>query len=147
MATRKTWAEKMKTPAAPEVKRTEKAFTDIPEHSLMLIPTPVIIDAYIKQIPKGRAMDVTTLRNDLAAEHHAAKTCPLTTGIFLRIVAEAAWEEHVKGKALKNITPFWRVIDERSKVAAKLACGAEKIAELRKREGILPQGRIKAKGV
>ena len=52
MATRKTWAEKMKTPAAPEVKRTEKAFTDIPEHSLMLIPTPVIIDAYIKQIPK-----------------------------------------------------------------------------------------------
>ena len=90
----------MKTPAA-RVKRTEKAFTDIPEHSLMLIPTPVIIDAYIKQIPKGRAMDV----------YNAAMTSPLsimqpkpapTTGIFLRIVAEAAWEEHVKGKALKK---------------------------------------------
>lgn len=136
MATRKTWADKMKTPAAPEVKRTEKAFTDIPEHSMMLIPTPVIIDEYIRQIPKGKTVDVATLRNDLAMENHADKTCPLTTGIFLRIVAEAAWEEHLKGKAVKNITPFWRVIDERSKVAAKLACGVDAVKDLRKKEGI-----------
>jgi hypothetical protein len=136
MASRKTWAEKMKTPALPEVKRTDKKFADIPENSMMLIPTPAIIDDYIKQIPKGRAIDVNTLRNDLAMENHAAKTCPLTTGIFLRIVAEAAWDEHLKGKALKNITPFWRVIDEKSKIAAKLACGVDTIKLLRKREGI-----------
>lgn len=138
MATRKTWAEKMQTPAAPEVKRTDKKFADIPENSMMLIPTPVIIDDYINQIPKGKTVDVNTLRNDLAMENHAAKTCPLTTGIFLRIVAEAAWEEYLKGKALKSITPFWRVIDEKSKIAAKLACGTETIKDLRKKEGIIP---------
>ena len=52
-----------------------------------------------------------------------------------------------EGQSFKNITPFWRVIDERSKVAAKLACGAEKIAELRKGKASCRKGRIKAKGV
>ena len=63
----------------------------------MLIPTPKLIDAYIRQIPEGKAVDSQTLRKDLALQNGAEVTCPLTTGIFLRIVAEAAQEAYEMG--------------------------------------------------
>ena len=102
----------------------------------MLIPTPMLVDGYIRQIPKGKTVDSTTIRKDLAIEHGAEVTCPLTTGIFIRIVAEAAYEEYQKGKALNKIAPFWRVIDEKSPTAKKLTFGTEFLIEQRKKEGI-----------
>jgi hypothetical protein len=102
----------------------------------MLIPTPKIVDAYIRQIPKGRQVDVEAIRKDLAAEYHAEVTCPLTTGIFIRIVAEAAYEEYEKGKPLNKITPFWRVLSEKSSTAKKLTFGTKLLKEQRKKEGI-----------
>ena len=68
---------------------------------------------------------------DLARVHGADRTCPLTTGIFLRIVAEAAWEELQAGADPGAITPFWRVIAPDSSLARKLACGTDFIAGMR----------------
>lgn len=136
MAARKTWNEKLHAPKEPQVKRLDKAFADMPEGCMMLIATPAIIDEYIRQIPKGKAVDMLTLRNDLARTFHAEKTCPLTTGIFLRIVAEAAYEQHLQGTALSRITPFWRVISEKTPLAKKLSVGAEVVKELRRKEKI-----------
>jgi len=39
-----------------------------------------------------------TLRKDLAADFHADNTCPLSTAIFVRIAAEAAFEQFISGK-------------------------------------------------
>ena len=64
----------------------------------MLIATPKIIDDYIKQIPKGININIKTLRNDLALTYNADTTCPVTTGIFLRIVSEAAFEDFLNGE-------------------------------------------------
>jgi hypothetical protein len=75
-------------------------------------------------------------REDLAIAHRADFTCPLTAGIFLRIAAELAWEQHQHGKPLAKITPFWRVVDLKSPLAKKLACGVAFIAKQRQREGI-----------
>jgi hypothetical protein len=102
----------------------------------MLIATPEIVDDYIRQIPAGKSVDVLTLRDDLARGHGAERTCPLTTGIFLRIVAEAAYERHMQGMPWNRITPFWRVIDERSKLAAKLSFGPDIVHERRMKERI-----------
>lgn len=102
----------------------------------MFIATPQLVDAYIRQIPKGKQVNVKTLRNDLAKAHRADATCPLTTGIFLRIVAEASYEKYRQTKSVRGITPFWRVIDSRSALAKKLSCGARFIAERRKAEGM-----------
>lgn len=102
----------------------------------MLIPTPKLIDEYIRQIPEGKIVEPTTLRHDLAIEHGAEVTCPLTTGIFLRIVAEAAYEEYQNGKPVRKITPFWRVIDEKSTTAKKLTFGTMFIKEQREKEAI-----------
>ena len=103
----------------------------------MLIPTPKLVDDYIRQIPKGKGVDSTTIRNDLAAEYGAEVTFPLTTGIFIRIVAEAAYEEYQKGKPLNKITPFWRVINEKSPTAKKLTFGTDFLKEQRMKEGII----------
>ena len=58
-------------------------------------------------------------------EHNADYTCPVTTGIFLRIVAEANYEKWQQGKALEEITPFWRVIEPNSALAKKLTFGQD----------------------
>ena len=83
----------------------------------MLIPTPKIVDAFIRKIPAGQQINISTIRKQLAAKYGADMTCPITTGIFVRIAAEAAYEEFEKGMPIQNITPFWRVIDEKSATA------------------------------
>jgi len=134
---RKTWVEKLHIDRQPVIEKAEKDFAGIRAGQIMLIPTPKIVDEYIRQIPKGRETDTATLRKDLAAEYHAEVTCPLTTGIFIRIAAEAAYEEYKKGKPLSKITPFWRVISEKSPVAKKLTFGTKLLTEQRKKEGII----------
>ena len=136
MKSKRSWNEKLHDAKKPQVKRLNKSFADMPEGCMMLIATPEILDNYIKQIPEGRNVDVLTLRNDLAQEFHAERTCPLTTGIFLRIVAEAAYEKHSQGTPWNKITPFWRVIDDKSKLAKKLSFGTDIIHALRKKEKI-----------
>ncbi len=136
MATRKTWKEKLNAGKQPQVKRLEAAFADIPANSNMLIATPLILDTYIRQIPKGTHVPVTTLRKDLALEYNADYTCPVTTGIFLRIVAEAAYEQFEQGKKITAVTPFWRVVAPGSPLAGKLSFGQDLLLEQRQKEGI-----------
>ena len=69
------------------------------------------------------------MRKDLAAEYNAQYCCPVTSGIFLRIVAEAAYEEYIAGKPIKKITPFWRIIDSKIPVVQKLTFGSAFIKE------------------
>ncbi len=64
-------------------------------------------------------------------------TCPITTGIFVRIAAEAAYEEFQEGTPIEKITPFWRVISETSPAEKKLTFGTEFLNKQRKKEGII----------
>ena len=134
---RKTWQQKLHDGKKPQVDIADKEFAGVRAGQKLLIPTPELIDGYIRQIPEGKAVDSLTLRKDLAIEHGAEVTCPLTTGIFLRIVAEAAHEEFQEGKPIAKITPFWRVVDEKSPTAKKLTFGTAFLKAQRKREGIL----------
>ncbi len=136
MAGKKNWLQKLNEKKEPTVKRIEFDFAGMPAKSTMLIATPQIIEQYISHIPQGRKVPVATLRNDLAMEHQADFTCPLTTGIFLRIVAEANHEKYRQQDSLKGITPFWRVIDPDSDLAGKLTFGRDFIVRQRKAEKI-----------
>jgi hypothetical protein len=131
---RKSWNEKLQTGDAHHIVTTDKKFADIPAGSTMLIATPRMVDAYIRQIPKGHSTTLQQMRKDLAAEYHTQYTCPVTAGIFVRIVAEAAYEQYQEGKALSKITPFWRIIDLQSPAAKKLSFGTELLQEQRKKE-------------
>jgi len=131
---RKTWVEKRDLQKDAAVKKTERDFADIKAGEKMLIATPAIVDEYIRSISKGKETTLTQMRKDLASAYHADKTCPVTAGIFLRIVAEAAYEEYENGKAIGKITPFWRMMNEKSPAAKKLSFGTDLLREQRRKE-------------
>ena len=103
----------------------------------MLIASPPIINDYVKSLPYGKFVEPSTMRENLAKKYKADKTCPVTTGIFLRIVSEASYEEYDNGIDLNTITPFWRMVNPNSKLAEKLACGIDFITERQTIENIV----------
>lgn len=133
---KKSWQEKLNVDQQPHIEKVMKDFGGVKKGQMMVIPTPKVVDAYIRQIPVGSFTDTATLRKDIAKEYHAEVTCPLTTGIFLRIAAEAAYEQYLNGTALEKITPFWRAIRGDSPTAKKLSFGTRLLLEQQKKEGI-----------
>jgi hypothetical protein len=103
----------------------EKSFAGVAAGKSLFIPSPAIIADYMRAIPAGEVRDIVHLRADLSRLHASDATCPVTTSIFARMVAEATLEELATGKTVSDLVPFWRVIDEKSPIAAKLSCGAE----------------------
>ena len=115
----KSWREKFFSKKNFEIKTIQKNFWGHVAGSKMLIPTPLIIQEYINHIESGKISEVETMRNDLAIEYGADFTCPLTTGIYLRIVAEYNYENLSKKDF--EICPFWRIIDPNSKISERLS--------------------------
>lgn len=126
----------MQTPARPEVVTLDKPMLGQPTGARLLISTPIEVKAQLDAIPKGTERLPTDLRQELATKHQADATCPLTYGIFLRILAEDALDEMQQGKSVDEVTPFWRVIDRKAPLAKKLPCGIDFITHLRTEEGL-----------
>jgi hypothetical protein len=89
----------------------------------MLIPKPLDVDALVRKIHQGKLATEGQIRERLARDFGADLTCPLTTGIFLRIAAEAAEEDANRGG--KDITPYWRVIKSDGSLNEKFPGGVE----------------------
>lgn len=136
MTQKKTWTEKLLEDKKPVVKLLELKFADIPANSKMFIGTPGIFDNYIKEISKGQFVSPQTIRKDLAIENGADYTCPVTTGIFLKIVAEASYEQYTQGKPIASITSFWRVIHPNTALAKKLSFSLNFLIGQRQKENI-----------
>src|SRR5436309_15868393 len=88
---------------------------------MMLIPTHKLVDSLIRRVPRGKLITVGTIRKKLAAEYGEDVTCPLTTGIFIRIAAEASEEARAQGT--KRITPNWGVVRDNGEFNQKLPGG------------------------
>ena len=131
-----SWIDKRDSNYSYKIKTLTKSFADIEEGSKMLVATPLIIDSYIKKIPFGTVTNLSSLRDDLALEFQVDKTCPVSTAIFLKIVANASYEELSLGIDISEVAPFWRVVDPDSKLAKKLNCGIEFIINQRINEGL-----------
>ena len=99
----------------------------------MLIPCPTDVDALIRKVPSGNVVTQAQLRDKLARAAGAEVACPITTGIFVRIVAEAAAEDIRAGKA--RVTPYWRVVRDDGRLLEKLPGGAAEQARHLEAEG------------
>ena len=99
--TRKTWREKLEIDLKPKV------VDDSRGRGKMLVPVPLDVDALIRRAGKGKLVTDKQIRERLARNFHADLTCPMTAGILIRIVAEAAEEDLRNGK--QEITPYWPV--------------------------------------
>jgi hypothetical protein len=135
MPSRTTWTQKLAKPGEPVVKSLDKPFAGHAVGDLMLISTPAEIDRRVRRLRRGTALTIPEFRARLARNAGADFACPLTTGIFLRIVAEAALERLAQGEDVQHITPFWRAIDPESALASKLTCGAAYVRRKRHSEG------------
>jgi len=87
----------------------------------MVIPKPLDVDALIRRVPRGKLVTIPQLREELARCSRVNVACPLCTGIFVRIAAEAAQEERRAGKKL--VTPYWRVISSEGRLNPKFPGG------------------------
>lgn len=115
------------------VKVLDKNFSDLKVGEKMLISSPKSVADCIRKIPAGSQKTLKELRIDLADKAGADNTCPITTGIFLRIAVEAHMEEP---DAVPEI-PYWRVIDEKHGLLAKLNIPPEFVIEKRRSEGLV----------
>jgi hypothetical protein len=99
----------------------------------MVIPKPLDVDALMRKVRKGWLITASQIRDQLARQAGAASACPMTTGIFILIAAEAAEEARRAGK--KRITPYWRTIKDNGALNVKFPGEAKAQAAKLREEG------------
>ena len=100
----------------------------------MLISSPLEIDAVVRRIPEARVLTLAALRANLARNHKADYTCPLTTGGFVRVVADAAEEERAAG--IGRTAPWWRIVRDDGSMLDTLPGGPIEQARRLAAEGV-----------
>jgi hypothetical protein len=96
------WNTKLRPNLEPEIV-TDKRVGD-----RLLLPTPLLIGAEIAAVPPGSTIRVSELRKQLAHRFGADRTCPLMTGIFIKILAGALAEDLAQRR--KPRWPVWRLV-------------------------------------
>jgi hypothetical protein len=129
------WYKKFNSAKEPHVVTLHSDFAGVKAGQTMLISSPGEIAAYVSQIPQGKTATIARLRTDLARRAKADAMCPVTTSIFLKVVAEVGLADIAGGKSMSDVAPFWRVIEPSSKLAAKLSCGSDGIEHLLRLDG------------
>lgn len=143
MKSKVPWKQKMDTPADPEIKEGPDVWNNKYGGTKMIIPTPRIIEKILMDIPRGKVITSSQLREHIAALYRADYACPLTTGIFLRICSEYA--EELRNEGSKNIPPYWRVVKEDGSLNEKFPGGIAAQSKKLKDEGheVILIGKIK----
>ena len=106
---KKTWCEKLnENKGLPKVEKITEKMSKRWGKGTVVIPAPVEVDEIMRKIPKGKITTINEIRTALAKKHHATIGCPITTGIFAWIAANAAEEQKQNGT--ETITPYWRTL-------------------------------------
>lgn len=124
------WRKRFGAAKPPHVVMLHADFAGVKAGNTMLISSPGEIANYLSRIPSGETRTMDRLRNELARKAGANAMCPVTTAIYLRVVAEVALTDLAEGRRLDEVVPFWRVVTPDSKVAKKLSCGPDHVAHL-----------------
>jgi len=134
MAKKKTWSEKLRdSKGLPQVERITDKMSKRWGTGTVVIPAPMEVDELMRRVPKGRLTTINQIRAALAKKHGATIGCPITTGIFAWIAANAAEERKQKGE--RDITPYWRTLKIGGVINEKYPGGIEFQKDLLEREG------------
>ena len=124
------WRKRFGAAKPPHVVMLHADFAGVKAGNTMLISSPGEIANYLSRIPSGETRTMDRLRNELARKAGANAMCPVTTALYLRVVAEVALTDLAEGRRLDEVVPFWRAVTPDSKVAKKLSCGPDHVAHL-----------------
>ena len=131
---RKSWREKLAdNKGLPKVVEITDKMAKRWGSGTLVIPAPKEVDEIMKNVPKGKLITINDIRKRLAREHGATIACPITTGIFSWIAANAAGEELADGK--KKITPYWRTLKSGGDLNPKFPGGIDNLKALLESEG------------
>jgi len=134
MKKKKTWREKLAdSKDLPKVMPITEKMSQRWGTGSVVIPAPIEVDEIMKTVPKGKLIAINEIRSMLAERHGATIGCPITTGIFAWIAANAANDEEMEGK--KRITPYWRTLKAGGELNAKYPGGIENIKARLEAEG------------
>jgi len=134
MPRKKSWTEKLAdSKGLPKVERVTEKMSKRWGTGTVVIPAPIEVDAMMKKVPKGKLVTINEIRAALAKRHKATIGCPMTTGIFAWIAANAAEEQRQMGE--KDITPYWRTLKIGGVINEKYPGGAEGQKKLLEEEG------------
>jgi hypothetical protein len=132
-SSRKSWREKLERTDHSKIVEVPASMARRLGPGTMLIPKPIDVDALIRKTRRGKLVTVSEIRSRLARDNKVDVTCPLTTGIFIRISAEAAEEDRREGK--KTVTPYWRVIRDDGSLNEKFPGGVKAQSRQLREEG------------
>ena len=130
---RKTWNEKLNNGKEPHIEILSFDLGKRFNASTMLIPTPLDVESVMKTVDEGKLITTDLIRKKLATKFGADVTCPMTTGIFVNIAANAADERKIQGFGLD--TPYWRTLKTGGVLNAKYPGGIEQQRALLFAEG------------
>jgi alkylated DNA nucleotide flippase Atl1 len=135
LSSRTPWRTKLEHPnvSLPKIVRVPTKWRKRFGTGTMVIAHPLDVDALIRTVKRGKVITQTQLRERLARKYRADHTCPLTTGIFVRIVSEVAEEDRRAGK--RTITPYWRVLRDDGGLNEKFPGGVATQARHLRAEG------------
>ncbi|HKP46446.1 MAG TPA: hypothetical protein VJT50_07590 [Pyrinomonadaceae bacterium] len=139
MKHRKTWKEKLADDKdLPRIQPIPARLSAKWGTGNFVIPAPREVDELMRKVPKGKLTTINHIRTVLAKKHQTTVACPLTTGIFAWLAANAAEEDLNENK--KRVTPYWRTLKTGGLLNEKYPGGA---AAQRKR--LLAEGHKVAK--
>ena len=133
MTSRTSWRAKLEKPIQARVVAVPPKMRKRYGNGTMLIPRPLDVDTLIRKVPRGSLVTVAEIRRRLAQDYHADVTCPLVTGILVRIAAEAANEDIQMRR--RPVTPFWRIVRDDGSLNPKFPGGVEMQEEMLNLEG------------
>jgi alkylated DNA nucleotide flippase Atl1 len=141
MAKRKTWREKLAdNKDLPKVVKITGRMTKRWGKGTCAIPAPREVDAIMRKVPEGKLITINEIRDRVARKHKATMGCPVTTGIFAWIAANAAEEAALAGES--DITPYWRTLKAGGELNPKYPGGVDRLKALLEAEGhtVVPKG-------
>ena len=134
MVKRKTWTEKLHdSKDLPKVVKITDEMSKRWGAGTLVVPAPLEVNEIMCRVPKGKVITINEIRCALAKKHGATIGCPMTTGIFAWVAANAAEEQNQKGE--KNSTPYWRTLKTGGEINAKYPGGVEAQKRLLEKEG------------
>lgn len=120
---RKTWREKLAdSKDLPKVVPLNAAAAKRWGGTTLAIAAPRDIDALMRTVPRGRVTTINELRAAIAKKYSAEAGCPITTGIFSWIAANAA-EETAAANDGTVPTPYWRTLKSGGEINPKYPGG------------------------
>ncbi len=133
MPKRKSWSEKLKdNKGLPKVEKITAKMSKRWGTGTVVIPAPMEVNELMRKVPEGKVITIGEIRAALAKKHGATIGCPLTTGIFAWVAANAAEEERQRGE--KGITPYWRTLKTGGVINPKYPGGVEAQKKLLEKE-------------